>query len=139
MPLFHIFLKTLTHFQRNPGTKQPTGLVDLSVGHSSTCTSCPSWMNQPWMKRTLFQTLRTKCTMVQAWVVQTTRYRFYSFYQSHLMERDRTRFYRCIQSHGITFLKSPLMGTEVGSCLMKNQSWALALFFQVSSLLNFYP
>ena len=25
------------------------------------------------------------------------------------------------------------MGTEVGSCLMKNQSWALALFFQVSS------
>jgi len=31
------------------------------------------------------------------------------------------------------------MGTEVGSCLMKNQSWALALFFQVSSPLNFYP
>jgi hypothetical protein len=31
------------------------------------------------------------------------------------------------------------MGTEVGSCLMKNQSWGISLFFQVSSLLNFYP
>ena len=47
--------------------------------------------------------------------------------------------YRCIQSHGITFISSPLMGTEVGSCLMKNQSWGISLFFQVSSLLNFYP
>jgi len=66
MPPFQIFRKTLTHFQRKPGTKQPTGLVDLSVGHPSTCTSCPSWMinrgwnvpcfkrlglNVPWCKR----------------------------------------------------------------------------------------
>jgi len=39
------------------------------------------------------------------------------------------KVYRCIQSYGITFSSSPLIGTEVGSCLMKNQSWAPALFF----------